>query len=98
MDRSSFSNYGTTGKYQFIVMPGGEESQQNATEWVGEAAQKCYGTSVSAAYASAVVALHMANQAQQISDRSAFLNGLLGNCLPCNNQSPAEHGLGYLPL
>ncbi|HKC01520.1 MAG TPA: hypothetical protein VKD23_22240 [Terriglobales bacterium] len=41
---------------QYIMMPGGEERQGSVTEWIGEAKQKCYGTSASTAYASGVLA------------------------------------------
>ena len=95
--RSSFSNYGTSHT-QYIMMPGGEESQGNPTEWIGEADRKCYGTSASAAYASGVLALYMANPAYSSGGRSTFLSHVLARCRPCANQNAAEHGLGYLPL
>lgn len=96
-DRSSFSNYGTSGHSQYIMMPGGEESQRTATEWVGEAAHKCYGTSVSAAYASGVFAMYMANPSYASLSRAAFLIQVLAKCRPCTNQNATEQGLGYLP-
>ncbi len=96
-DRSSFSNYGTTGQNQYVMMPGGEEKQGSITEWIGEAKHKCYGTSASAAYASGILALYMSNSKYQNPDRSQFLAGVLNQCpLPCNNQKTAEHGRGYL--
>jgi hypothetical protein len=96
-DRSSFSNYGTSGHSQYIVLPGGEESQNAPTEWIGEATHKCYGTSAAGAYASGVFALYMANPSYAGLSRAAFLNQVLANCLPCTNHNPWEHGLGYLP-
>jgi Subtilase family len=97
LDRSSFSNYGTTGHSQYIMMPGGEESGGAASEWIGEATQKCYGTSPAAAYASGILALYMADPAYSGQSRSSFLSQVLANCKPCNNQNATEHGLGYLP-
>ena len=97
-DRSIFSNYGTTGHAQYIMMPGGEETQGAATEWIGEATQKCYGTSAAAAYASGVLALYMANPSFHNQDRAKFLADVLNHgCTDCNNQNPTEHGQGYLP-
>jgi Subtilase family len=96
-DRSTFSNYGTTLHSRYIMMPGGEESQGTISEWVGEAAQKCFGTSAAAAYASGVLALYMSDANYQNPDRSAFLQAVLQQCQPCHNQRQAEHGLGYLP-
>jgi hypothetical protein len=93
--RSSFSNYGTSGHGQYIMMPGGEENQGAATEWVGEATHKCYGTSVAAAYASGVFALYLAKYPSL--SRTAFLSQVLANHQNCANQDPTEHGLGYLP-
>ena len=96
--RSSFSNYGTTGHAQYIMMPGGDEnSAGSAIEWIGEATYKCYGTSPAAAYASGVLALYLANPKYSGLSRSAFLSQVLANCQPCTNQNAAEHGLGYLP-
>ncbi|MCU1246983.1 MAG: peptidase and in kexin sedolisin [Edaphobacter sp.] len=96
-NRSSFSNYGTTGHGQYIMMPGGEENRGAATEWIGEATRKCYGTSAAAAYASGVFALYMANPSYSILSRASFLSQVLAKCQPCTNQNAAEHGLGYLP-
>jgi len=77
------------------MMPGGEENQGSVTEWIGEATQKCYGTSAAAAYAAGVLALYMSNPKFQNSDRAKFLAGLLTNgCSPCNNQNANERGLG----
>src|SRR5699024_8073874 len=89
-NRSSFSNYGSPSQLQYVMMPGGAESQGAVTEWVGEAAQKCYGTSVAAAYASAILALHMSDPRYQGIHRSAFLSIVLSNCKPCNNQNSLE--------
>ena len=97
LDRSSFSNYGTLGHSQYIMMPGGEESRRTPTEWIGEATQKCYGTSPAAAYASGILALYMADPAYSGQSRSSFLSQVLANCKPCKNQNATEHGLGYLP-
>jgi len=97
LDRSSFSNYGTAGHNKYIMMPGGEESGGAATEWIGEATHKCYGTSPSVAYASGILALYMADPTYAGLNRSSFLTQVLGNCKACNNQNTTEHGLGYLP-
>jgi subtilisin family serine protease len=97
LDRASFSNYGTAGHSQYIMMPGGEESGGAATEWIGEATHKCYGTSAAAAYASGILALYMADPAYAGLSRSLFLAQVLANCRPCHNQNAKEHGLGYLP-
>jgi len=97
LDRSSFSNYGTSGHNKYILMPGGEESGGAATEWIGEATHKCYGTSPSVAYASGILALYMADPTYAGLNRSSFLTQVLGNCKPCNSQNTTEHGLGYLP-
>jgi glycosidase len=97
VNRSSFSNYGTSGHSQYIMMPGGEENQGTVTEWIGEAAHKCYGTSVAAAYASGVFALYMANRPYAKLSRTALLSQVLAKCQPCSKQDPREHGLGYLP-
>ena len=97
LDRSSFSNYGTSGHNKYIMMPGGEESGGAATEWIGEATRKCYGTSPAVAYASGILALYMADPANAGLSRSSFLTQVLANCEPCNNQNSTEHGLGYLP-
>jgi hypothetical protein len=95
-DRSSFSNYGTTGHPHYIMMPGGEENQETATEWVGEAAHKCYGTSVAAAFASGILALYMASPSYSGLSRTTFLTQVLPKCCPCTNQNVMEHGFGYL--
>jgi hypothetical protein len=95
-DRSSFSNYGTSGHSRYFMMPGGEESSGTVSEWVGEATHKCYGTSVAAAYASGVLALYMTNSSYPNSDRAKFLKAVLGNCQNCHLPKAAEHGLGYL--
>jgi len=96
-DRSSFSNYGTKLHSQYIMMPGGEEQNGSITEWVGEATQKCYGTSAAAAYASGVLALYMSDDKYQRTDRATFLQDVLQQCQQCNNHQTIEHGLGYLP-
>lgn len=94
--RSAFSNYGTSGHTQYILMPGGEQSGGAPSEWIGEAAHKCYGTSASAAYASGVLGLYMANPTYSGLDRASFLAQVLANCRPCVNQNTSEHGFGYL--
>jgi hypothetical protein len=96
-DRSGFSNYGTIGHQRYLMMPGGDEAGTSATEWVGEANQKCYGTSVAAAYASGVLGLFMSDPKHQQPTKKQFLDGVLNTCQPCNNQNAIEHGLGYLP-
>ncbi|MGP8071242.1 MAG: S8 family peptidase [Candidatus Bathyarchaeia archaeon] len=96
-DRSTFSNYGTAGHQHYLMMPGGEDEGSGATEWVGEANQKCYGTSVAAAYASAVLGLFMSDPKHHKPTREQFLDAVLNTCQPCNNQNAGEHGLGYLP-
>jgi subtilisin family serine protease len=95
--RSTFSNYGTVGHQHYLMMPGGEDIGSGATEWVGEATQKCYGTSVAAAYASSVLGLLMSDPKHQKPTRKDFLDAILNTCQPCNNQNANEHGLGYLP-
>lgn len=93
--RPTFS--GTAGHQHYLMMPGGEDAGSGATEWVGEANQKCYGTSVAAAYASAVLGLFMSDPKHHKPTREQFLDAVLNTCQPCNNQNAGEHGLGYLP-
>jgi subtilisin family serine protease len=97
-DRSDFSNYGTTPHGRYFMMPGGEKKQYEAAprEWVGEATEKCFGTSAAAAYASSVLALYMSDPKYKNLDRDAFLKDVLGQCQRCNNQNALEHGEGYL--
>jgi hypothetical protein len=95
-DRSTFSNYGTKLHAQYFMMPGGQEQNGTVTEWVGEATHKCYGTSAATAYASAVLALYMSDPNYKDNNRAAFLQDVLGQCQPCHNQDPEEHGKGYL--
>jgi subtilisin family serine protease len=96
LDRSAFSNYGTKLHARYIMMPGGEEQQGAASEWVGEATHKCFGTSVAAAYASALLALYMSDSKYQNADRAAFLKDVLQQCQACHNHKTVEHGEGYL--
>lgn len=96
LDRSAFSNYGTKLHAHYIMMPGGEEKKDTISEWVGEATHKCYGTSVAAAYASALLALYMSDSKYKNKNRVAFLKDVLDQCKACRNQDPVEHGEGYL--
>ena len=96
LDRSAFSNYGTKLHAHYIMMPGGEEQQGTISEWVGEATHKCFGTSVAAAYASALLALYMSDSKYQDPDRAAFLKDVLGQCQACHSHNTVEHGEGYL--
>jgi subtilisin family serine protease len=78
-DRSSFSTYGTKSHARYIMMPGGEEQLGSGiSEWVGEAQQRCYGTSVSVAYASGMLALYLSDPAYRTKDRAAFCACPLG--------------------
>jgi subtilisin family serine protease len=95
-ERSSFSNYGTSGHSQHIMMFGGDENGGTITEWVGEATQKCVGTSAAAAYASGVLALYMTNTSYQHPDRAQFLQNVLSKCQFCRNHNSTECGKGYL--
>jgi subtilisin family serine protease len=95
-DRSTFSNYGSSGQTQYVMMPGGEESQGTISEWIGQAKQKCFGTSAAAAYASGMLALYLAHPSYKGLDRATFLATVLGQCKPCRGQNRSEHGHGYL--
>jgi hypothetical protein len=96
LDRSAFSNYGTKLHAHYIMMPRGEEQQGTASEWVGEATHKCFGTSVAAAYASALLALYMSDSKYQNADRAAFPKDVLQQCQASHNHQTVEHGEGYL--
>jgi Subtilase family len=95
-ERSTFSNYGSSGQTQYVMMPGGEESQGTISEWIGQAKQKCFGTSPAAAYASGMLALYLAHPNYKGLDRATFLATVLGQCKPCRGQNRSEHGHGYL--
>ncbi len=57
--RSSFSTYGTATHLHYVMAPGGERSGKTATEYAAsDSANKYSGTSISAAYASAMLALY----------------------------------------
>jgi hypothetical protein len=75
LNHSSFSNHGTSGRGQYIMMPGGEESGGAATERIGEATKKCYGTLPAAAYASGIFALYTADPTYSGQSGSSFLSG-----------------------
>jgi subtilisin family serine protease len=94
--RSSFSNYGTRDHLFHIVMPGGDGTPGHA-EWVGQAKEKCSGTSVSTAYASAVLALYASHPAyRRLPGKPKFLDAVLSHCEPLPRHDPQQHGRGLL--
>jgi hypothetical protein len=94
MARSSFSNYGTKHD-AYIMMPGGDERSDHY-EWVGQATERCFGTSVSAAYASGMLALFAAERRFKGLDRDSFLEKVLRRCMTLPDHERLQHGFGML--
>jgi subtilisin family serine protease len=100
LKRSTFSNYGTKNHHWHIAMPGGDAALNGKpNEWAGKARVEAFGTSVSAAYASGIIALYISDPdyAWNTSTRDAFLDTVLRKCDPCNEGNPDMCGKGYLP-
>jgi major intracellular serine protease len=98
--RSRFSNYGDASHSAFLVMPGGDDDdQENPTEWVGKGDDgECLGTSPATAYASAMLALYYSDSDYRQSDRRQFLKEVLDQCDDTFSGYDADqHGEGFLP-
>ena len=90
--RSSFSNYGTTHT-AFLVAPGGEEILPQ--EHVGSGSTGiCFGTSVSTAYISGILALMRQDGSYSSLSREDLIDALLKMCVMPGGGNANEYGRG----
>ncbi len=93
--RSTFSNYGTTHP-AFVVAPGGEDFPR-AKEDVGSGPNGlCFGTSVSTAYISGVLALMRQDSNYSSLNRDDLIDALLKMCVMPSGGNVNEYGNGLV--
>lgn len=97
--RSSFSNYGQAHSL-YVLAPGGQEVAGGAvTEHVGSGSMAdCFGTSVSTAYVSGIMALLFDQFGPTPLQRNTVLNGALSRCAFPSGAAATEYGNGIISL
>jgi|ERR1700733_11967047 Subtilase family len=90
--RSQFSNYGTTHA-AFLVAPGGEELPPQEDVGSGSTGT-CFGTSVSTAYNSGVLALMRQDGSYSSLSREDLIDAFLNMCVVPGGRNANEYGRG----